>query len=103
MRLPTYFSVVNKCRLVKEVIIISYIYKITNSINNKVYIGNTNYSIKKRWSEHVRDSRKERCKHRPLYYAINKYGIENFKIEKLEYVEDDSKLSDREIYWIKEL
>ena len=34
---------------------------------------------------------------------MNKYGIENFKIEELEYVEDDSLLSDKEIYWIKEL
>lgn len=34
---------------------------------------------------------------------MNKYGIENFKVEELEYVEDDSKLSDREIYWIQEL
>ena len=34
---------------------------------------------------------------------MNKYGIENFKVEQLEYVEDDSLLSDKEIYWIKEL
>lgn len=34
---------------------------------------------------------------------MNKYGIENFGIEELEYVEDDSKLSEREIYWINEL
>ena len=32
-----------------------------------------------------------------------KYGIENFKIEELEYVEDESLLSEKEIYWIKEL
>lgn len=34
---------------------------------------------------------------------MNKYGIENFKVEEIEYVEDDSELSDKEIYWIKEL
>ena len=34
---------------------------------------------------------------------MNKYGIENFKIEEIEYVEDDSKLSERELYWIQEL
>ena len=34
---------------------------------------------------------------------MNKYGIENFKVEELEYVKDDSQLSSREIYWIQEL
>lgn len=34
---------------------------------------------------------------------MNKYGIENFIIEELEYVENDDMLSEKEIYWIKEL
>lgn len=34
---------------------------------------------------------------------MNKYGIENFKIDELEYIENDELLSDREKYWIKEL
>ena len=34
---------------------------------------------------------------------MDKYGIENFIIEELEYVEDDSLLGDKEIHWIKEL
>lgn len=34
---------------------------------------------------------------------MDKYGIENFIIEELEYVEDDSLLEDKEIHWIKEL
>ena len=38
-----------------------------------------------------------------MYDAFNKYGIENFKVEELEYVEDDNMLSEREIYWINEL
>ena len=47
--------------------------------------------------------RKENMKKRPLYDAMNKYGIENFKIEQLEFIEDDSILDKREIFWIKEL
>lgn len=35
--------------------------------------------------------------------AMNKYGVENFMIEELEYVDSNSELSEREIYWIKEL
>lgn len=34
---------------------------------------------------------------------MNKYGIENFKIEELEQIDDPTLLSDREKYWIKEL
>ena len=58
-----------------------YIYKITNDINNKVYIGKTLSTIDKRWKEHQRDSQKRRCEQRPLYSAIRKYGIEHFHIE----------------------
>lgn len=80
-----------------------YIYVITNLINSKKYVGKTVNTIDKRFKEHCKDSQKERCEKRPLYDAFRKYGIENFKIEELEYLEDDSKLSEREIYWINEL
>lgn len=80
-----------------------YIYCITNIINNKQYVGKTINTIEERFKEHCRDSRKTRCNKRPLYNAMNKYGIENFKIEELEYIEDDKLLAEREIYWIKEL
>lgn len=80
-----------------------YIYLITNLINSKKYVGKTTTTIDERWKEHCSDSQKERCNKRPLYSAFNKYGIENFKIEELEYVEDNNKLTDREIYWIQEL
>ena len=40
------------------------------------YVGKTTYSITKRFQEHCKDSKKERCERRPLYDAMNKYGIE---------------------------
>lgn len=80
-----------------------YIYCITNLINSKKYVGKTTSSIKERFQKHCRDSQKERYEKRPLYSAFKKYGIENFKIEELEFVEDDNLLSDKEIYWINEI
>jgi group I intron endonuclease len=74
------------------------IYKITNKINAKSYIGKTKLSVEERFKQHKKESNKERCKHRPLYKAINKYGIENFKFELLE--ETDSP-EEKEIYYIK--
>lgn len=59
------------------------VYKITNKINGKSYIGKTYGSVDQRFKEHVKDSKSERCKNRPLYRAFNKYGIENFEVETL--------------------
>lgn len=47
--------------------------------------------------------KKRDAKKRLLYDTIRKYGIENFIIEELEQIENDDLLSDKEIYWIKEL
>ena len=77
-----------------------YIYKITNDINNKVYIGKTLDTIEKRWKEHCRDYKKETENSRPLYRAITKYGLEHFSISILE--ECDKKILDeRERFWIE--
>lgn len=79
----------------------SYIYKIINDINNKIYIGKTNYtSIEKRFKEHCRDSKSISKEHRPLYSAMNKYGIQNFHIEEIESCSPEE-ASEREKYWIE--
>ncbi len=74
----------------------SLIYKITNILNGKMYIGKTEGSIEKRFKEHIKE--KGRSKHRPLYRAMNKYGVENFKIE---LIEETNFSNEREVYWIK--
>lgn len=75
----------------------AYIYKITNKINQKVYIGKTQYSIERRFREHIDSSKRARCEKRPLYDAMNKYGIENFSIE---LIEETNNPEEREKYWI---
>ena len=77
-----------------------YIYKITNDINDKIYVGKTEFTLEERFAEHCRDSLKSRYEKRPLYDAMQKYGIEHFKIEEIEQTED---LENREQYWIAEL
>lgn len=78
----------------------AYIYKITNNINDKVYIGKTLDTIENRWKKHKQDSKKRGEEKRPLYNAMNKYGSNNFQIELIEEC-DDNLASEREIYWIK--
>lgn len=74
-----------------------YIYKITNNINNKCYVGQTERTIQIRWLEHIRPSKYK--VDLPLYRAIRKYGVDNFSIEKIEEC-DNAILDEREIYWI---
>lgn len=55
------------------------VYKVTNKINGKSYIGQTTGSLRKRWNEHCRSS--SHCV--VLSNAIQKYGKESFSIELL--------------------
>lgn len=73
-----------------------FIYKITNKINDKVYIGKTIKTIEKRYSEHLYDSKN---KDTYLHRAMRKHGKENFYIETIEEVSNEE-LNDRERYWI---
>jgi group I intron endonuclease len=77
------------------------IYKITCIPTQKVYIGQS-ISIKKRIQYHRQDLEKNRHHNDYLQAAHNKYGIENFKFEAIEYPEDTSpeNLTAREQYWI---
>lgn len=76
-----------------------YIYKITNNINDKVYIGKTTFSIERRWKEHQKAAYSSLIDY-PLYRAMRKYGLEHFIIEQIEEV-DDKIIDEREQYWIQ--
>lgn len=75
----------------------SYIYKIVNDIDNKVYVGKTDFSVEKRFKEHCNDAFRDRNKDRPLYSAIKKYGVNHFRFE---IIEETCNPEEREIYWI---
>lgn len=72
------------------------IYKITNKINNKSYIGQTTQTLEKRWKKHLSQLNDNTYFHR----AIKKYGINNFSKTILEDNISNEKLNEREIYWI---
>lgn len=72
------------------------IYKITNKVNNKSYIGQTTQTLEKRWKKHLSQLNDNTYFHR----AIKKYGANNFLKEILEDNIFNEKLDEREIYWI---
>lgn len=76
-----------------------YIYKITNKVNNKIYVGKTATTIANRWLHHL-DAYKNFDWH--LYRAMRKYGIDQFLIEQIEEC-DNEIINEREIYWIEKL
>lgn len=80
------------------------IYKITNKINNKVYIGQTKKTLKEKQLTHLSDFKKycaqSKNNNRPLYDAFKQYGIENFNYEIL-LICDDNELNIQEQRFIK--
>jgi hypothetical protein len=70
-----------------------YIYKTTNIVNGKYYIG-------MHTTDNLNDGYVGSGKR--LWYSINKYGKENFKCEILEMLPDSSSLRKREIELVNE-
>lgn len=76
------------------------IYKITNMVNGKCYIGQS-VDIQKRWRGHRKTMNYpgDHSYNNPLYRAMRKYGIENFSFEVLEECQV-SELNNKEKYYI---
>lgn len=72
------------------------IYKITNKLNGKSYVGQS-IDIKRRWREHINNSSNSL-----IHKAIIKYGEDNFIFEILEECKRDY-LNEKEIFYIKNL
>ena len=83
-----------------------YIYCITNSINNKKYVGQTSVSVESRYAEHLRCARSYDS-HLLLYRSIKKYGEHNFSVRTVDIVSANSKcdlkhiLNELEVWYIK--
>lgn len=79
------------------------IYKITNNINGKVYVGQST-DIKRRWYQHKWEYKEEdRLEYNSIVHkAFRKYGIENFSFEIIEECSPEI-LDEKERYWISKL
>ena len=73
------------------------VYKVTNMVNGKIYVGQTTTSLQKRWYQHCHKS--SRCRY--LYHAIQKYGANNFEVEQIDVARDRAELDLKEWFWIQ--
>ena len=70
-----------------------YIYKTTNLINHKIYVG------QHKWSGNTID-RNYFGSGKSLLKAIRKYGIQNFRCEIIDWCYNDEDMNNKEIFWI---
>jgi group I intron endonuclease len=77
------------------------IYCVTNSVNGKLYVGQTTLSLALRWRSHLRAAQKGSvC---TLHSAIRKYGVAAFVIEQLDSADSLEELNCKEVHYINAL
>ena len=77
------------------------IYRITNTITNDCYVGQTIQPLRNRFAQHLRESKRGSPSH--FHRAIRKYGNDTFTYEQLEEVADTDDINERECFWISQL
>jgi group I intron endonuclease len=75
------------------------IYKATNKINGKFYIGKTVNTLDIRKGHHIAKSKRETGQ--AFHRALKKYGPDNFKWEVLTKCKNENTLSKKELYWLR--
>ena len=79
------------------------IYKVTNKVNGKIYVGQTINELSHRRRQHENSYKYESTKNGVFARAMKKYGKENFTWEVIDSASSIGELNEKEIYWIKEL
>lgn len=77
-----------------------WIYKITNTVNGKVYIGQTINSINKRFHRHLNDAMNH-ILDTHFARAIRKYGPDKFIVEEIDTAKTQDELNLKEQSWIR--
>lgn len=76
------------------------IYKATNTVNNKIYIGQTINTLNYRMKQHFRETKRPNRPNTYFHNAINKYGEDTFVFEEIDSAETQEELDEKERYWI---
>ena len=76
------------------------IYIIRNTVNDKVYIGQTTMTVHERFKNHLKPSNTKRRKSYKIYNAIEKYGRDKFFVETIESGIPIEELDEKEIEYI---
>lgn len=77
-----------------------WIYKVTNKVNGKIYIGQTIKTVNRRWFRHVNDA-ENNVLDTHFARAIRKYGKESFVVETIDVADTQEELTQKEQYWIR--
>lgn len=78
-----------------------YIYKITNKLNQKVYVGQTVKDLNSRFLSHKNSPNFKHTKGYPIARAIKKYGWDNFEKELIDTANSIEELNQKELYYIQ--
>ena len=76
------------------------IYKATNKINQKSYIGKTTKPFDVRKKRHISNIKTKTKKHYAFYNALRKYGVDNFEWAVIDTATTEDELNLKEKYWI---
>lgn len=77
-----------------------FVYKITNNVNDKVYIGQSIRPIEDRFKRHLCDAQNGKL-NTHFARAIRKYGRDAFRIECIDTASTQDELNMKEQYWIR--
>lgn len=81
----------------------SLVYRATNIVNGKFYIGVTKFTLAHRRNNHLAEARSARQTHMPFIKALRKYGHASFRWDILEEFDDDDIANAAEVAWIAAL
>jgi len=77
------------------------IYKATNKINSKIYIGQTGSTLSGRKNGHKSSCYKKEKWNLYFNCVLRKYGLEGFEWEEIDFADSQEELDYMETYWIK--
>jgi group I intron endonuclease len=83
-----------------NMVIFGYIYKITNALNGKIYIGQTTRTLNKRIWEYKSAYNKGVFYNQYLLNSFNKYGWDAFEFTMIDSATNITELNEKEIYYI---